>query len=195
MRRTILDRVIGITKRNDPDPEHAGQVAKLALALFDGLRKCHGFGTHERDLLRIAAFLHDIGWARTMTKKHHKHSYDMIMESVIPGLPEPDRVVCALVARYHRKAEPDPERHKPFAVLPTEKRNVVEWLAGILRVADGLDRSHFNCIRNITCRIARDEVTLCLEAETRCDTEVWGAERKAQLLERKLHKKLVFEVC
>ncbi|UCF05161.1 MAG: HD domain-containing protein [bacterium] len=195
MHRTVLDKVIDITERNDPDPDHASQVAKLAVVLFDGLQKLHRFCTHERDLLRIAAFLHDIGWARTMTSKHHKHSYDMIMESVIPGLPEPDRAVCALVARFHRKAEPDPDRHKPFAALPQKKRNIVEWLAGILRVADGLDRSHFNCVQNITCRISRDEVTLCLETKTRCDTEVWGAERKAQLLERKLGKKLVFKVC
>lgn len=177
--------VIQTARTQDPDPAHNEQVTLLALALFDGLVVLHGYGTDERRLLEIAGRLHDIGWSRVgASGKHHKLSCEMIQELAIPGLNEKDRLVCALVARYHNKGLPDASRHSLFAVLNNGRRALVEWLAGILRVADGLDCNHSGLIRRLTCTISNKTITIHLEFTGDCRMEVERAFQKQELLAR-----------
>jgi exopolyphosphatase/guanosine-5'-triphosphate,3'-diphosphate pyrophosphatase len=121
--------VTEMARTHDPDPAHNEQVTTLALALFDGIRVLHGFGPEERRLLEIAGRLHDIGWSRVVAGKHHKLSRDMIQELDVPGIDKQERLVCALVARYHTKALPDASRHRQFASLDFRNRELIEWLA------------------------------------------------------------------
>ena len=195
LKKELRKRVEEIMNLYDPDPAHAVQVCKLSLQLFDELEGLHGLASTERELLEIAALLHDIGWALTEDTKHHKHSRDLILQKSDTILNDRDRTICALVARYHRKAEPDPTRHRRFAELSEGDRDIVAWLAAILRVADGLDRSHMNCVRSIRCEIDDSRITMKLEAPGGCEAEIWGVERKAGLLKRKSKKDLVFEPC
>ena len=53
--------VIELAERCNYWPEHANQVARLALALFDQTRGMHGLTDREREWLEYAALLHDIG--------------------------------------------------------------------------------------------------------------------------------------
>ena len=177
----------------DPDPAHNEQVTVLALALFDGLRTLHGYGPRERHLLEVAGRLHDIGWSQVVTGKHHKLSRDMILGLDIPGLSRPDQMICALVARYHTKALPDESRHRRFASLDPQDRDRVEWLAGILRVADGLDCTHANAIRGLSFEIRAREITIHLEVAGDCRIEVERATQKQDLLVRKAGKKIIFQ--
>lgn len=193
--RDLRDKVEELADRYDPDPRHAAQVTRLALRLFDCLRSHHGLGARERELLAVAGMLHDIGWSRTTEGGHHKHSQELILEAGLPGLDKAERKIVALVARYHRKSEPDPARHRRFALLGPAQRNAVEWLAGILRVADGLDRSHEERVEKIRARTEECRVRILVEARNGFETEVWGAVRKMDLLQRKLGKELVFERC
>ncbi|MFH2075371.1 MAG: HD domain-containing protein [Pseudomonadota bacterium] len=185
--------VIKTARTHDPDPAHNEQVTLLALALFDGLQILHGYGPDERRLLEIAARLHDIGWSRVVSGNHHKLSCDMIQELDIPGLNEKDRLTCALIARYHNKALPDASRHRLFASLDDGRRAVVEWLAGMLRVADGLDCSHSGLIRRLTCTISRKVITIHLECTGDCRMEVEGAFQKQELLIRKAGRTIEYQ--
>ena len=165
----------------------------LALALFDGLRALHGYGPTERRLLEIAARLHDIGWSQGVSGKHHKLSRDLILELDIPGLDEQDRFLCALIARYHTKALPDASRHQRFASLDPDRRDLVEWLAGMLRVADGLDCTHANVFRQIACTIGNKAITIRIESEGDCRTEVERARQKQDLLEQKTGRRIRYQ--
>ncbi len=179
------------TRTYDPDPAHSEQVVVLALDLFDGLRVLHGYGPEERRLLEIAGRLHDIGWSQVQTGggKHHKLSGELIQKLSIPGLAKKDRVSCALIARYHTKAMPDAARHKLFASLNTSRREVVEWLAGMLRVADGLDCGHRGSIRGLTCAVTPGVVSIRLRAANGdCRTAVARALRKQDLLQKKMKR-------
>lgn len=177
--------VIKTARTSDPDPAHNEQVTLLALALFDGLRVLHGYGPDERRLLEIAARLHDIGWSRAgAVGKHHRLSGEMILELAIPGLSEKDRLVCALVARYHNKSLPDASRHELFASLGNGRRALVEWLAGMLRVADGLDCNHAGSIRRLTCAVSSNAITFQLEFTGDCRMELERAFEKQELLAR-----------
>ena len=176
----------------DPDPAHNEQVTVLALALFDCLRTLHEYGPRERHLLEIAGRLHDIGWSRVVTGKHHKLSRDMILELDIPGLNRQDQMICALIARYHTKALPDESRHRRFASLDLRGRERVEWLAGILRVADGLDCTHANAVRGLSCEVGGRAITVRLEVAGDRRAEVERATQKQDLLVRKAGRTILF---
>ena len=176
----------------DPDPIHNQQVTIIALAIFDELRIIHRYGAAERRLLEIAGRLHDIGWSRDRNGKHHKRSCDMIQELAVPGLDEQDRLTCALVARYHRKAIPDATRHRRFASLDGQRRSVVEWLAGMLRVADGLDCTHASIIKGLTGKLSDNSFHIHLKARGNCRKELERAMRKQDLLAKKAQRKIAY---
>ena len=185
--------VVETARTHDPDPAHGEQATTLALALFDGLSPIHKYGPGERRLLEIAARLHDIGWSHVVSGKHHKVSRDLIMELDIPGLDEQDRLVCALIARYHTKALPDASRHRRFASLDPDRRLLVEWLAGVLRVADALDRMHNNVVGRLACKIGDKRVTIRLKAPGGCRREIERARQKQDLLERKTKRRIEYK--
>lgn len=131
------------------DERHAGQVAELAVRLFQELRTEHGLDEHYEMLLRTAAILHDIGTFVSSTA-HHKHSMYLIMHSELFGLARRDTMLIALAARYHRRATPR-ATHPEYTGLDHDTRLAVNKLAAILRVADALDRSHLQQVRHMTC--------------------------------------------
>lgn len=195
LKQSLHDDVTELAERFDPDPAHAEQVTRLALIIFDELQTLHTIGARGRMLLEVSAMLHDIGWSRPETKGHNKHSRDMILESELHGLNDTDRLICALVARYHRKAEPDAARHRRFASLDVRDRGVVEWLSGILRVADGLDRSHASATSGVRCEIGPETILFHLDGTDIGDEDLSGARRKSALLERKAGRRIEYRPC
>ena len=171
--------------RYDPNPAHNKQVTLLAMALFDGLRPLHEYGPGERRLLHIAARLHDIGKSRVVSGDHHKRSRDMIMEFNIPELKEEEQLACSLIARYHTKALPNPSHHRQFASLNSDRQNLVEWLAGVLRVADGLDCAHSGVVGRLECEIEPGAIKVRLKATDECRRQVDRARQKQELLVQK----------
>jgi hypothetical protein len=127
----------------DPDFAHSERVAGLATQLFDGLSKL-GLGPscperNLRSILRAAALSQDVGRSRH-DKGHHKSSYRLIRRLPPPlGWSPGDFQLAATVARFHRGALPQP-RHKAIRGLGSEDKRVALYLAGILRLADALDR-------------------------------------------------------
>ena len=184
--------VIKTARTFDPDPAHNETVTSVALALFDGLRALHEYGPTERRLLEIAGRLHDIGWSRVVSGKHHKLSRDLILKLDIPGLDKRDRLLCALIARYHTKALPDASRQRGFASLDADRRQLVEWLSGMLRVADGLDCTHARAVGRLACEVGDKAITIHLEAAGDCRMEVERARQKQELLERKTGRRIQY---
>lgn len=173
----------------DPDPDHARQVCRLALEIFDQLAPLHGLNPAAvnvltpRQILELAAMLHDIGWTATGKGGHHKKSYSRIMDMDLPGVSDTDRSKIALTARYHRKRHPDPARHYAFAEMLPDDQLEIRWLAGILRIADGLDRAHASDVDRIICHTDPGTITFEIRCGSDFATAVYGANRKKQLLE------------
>ncbi|MBN1663630.1 MAG: HD domain-containing protein [Deltaproteobacteria bacterium] len=182
-----------IAKRYDSDRTHGEHVVKLALILFDELRNLHGYHDDHRQLLEIAGLLHDIGWHGATNGKHHKQSGKMIRELDIPGLDEKKRAMCALIARYHTKSIPHEGRHRQFASLDADEQDVVEWLAGILRIADGLDCSHSKIVRTLNCRIKDKSIIIFLETGGECSMEIRKAIMKQDLLQKKTGRGIIYK--
>jgi exopolyphosphatase/pppGpp-phosphohydrolase len=176
-----MDAVLSLSQRCNHERDHVHHVAKLALSLFDQLAGLHGLGPQDRLWLQYAALLHDIGWIEGR-QGHHKTTLRLIMED--PGLLfEPrERSIVGLIARYHRKGLPK-DGHPYFCDLSPDDRRRVRVLAGILRVADGLDDGHSDAIWDVACKVSREEIDIECHAAAPADAEIAAAKEKADLLE------------
>jgi exopolyphosphatase/guanosine-5'-triphosphate,3'-diphosphate pyrophosphatase len=172
-------------------PEHAQQVARLAVALFDQTRGIHGLTDREREWLEYAALLHDIG-VHISYERHHKHSYYLIANGQLRGF-EPEEIeIIGLVARYHRQAAPK-RRHDGFGDLKRRSRRTVRTLAAILRLAESLDRSHSQVVSAVELHDRGDDDLLQIRANGDAELELWSAARHAAPFERMTGKPLRVE--
>lgn len=142
----------------DPDPPHARQVCRLSLGLYDQLVSFHHLPDHSRALLQAGALLHDIGWS-VEGEPHHKASRDLILSDTTIPFRREERVIVALIARYHRRSKPDPD-HALYRDLPLSDRLIVQYCAAFLRIADALDRSHRSLVTDLSCSPGHDEIRI-----------------------------------
>ena len=77
--------------------------------------------------------------------------------------------------------------------MTPKTRDIVRVLSGILRVADGLDRTHQNKVKNISCRADKKLVKLICHSGNPLDVEFAAAADKGELFEQAFNRKLVFE--
>jgi exopolyphosphatase/guanosine-5'-triphosphate,3'-diphosphate pyrophosphatase len=187
--RQVNSACLALGRRYLFDEAHCAHVAELARALFDQLKGAIGLSNEDRRILGAAALLHDIG-GFISTKGHHKHSQYIIANSEIPGLGDENVHLVALVARYHRKSEPS-LRHEEFSALSTSHQGRVQYLAGILRLADALDREHFQRVRSLQAKIKGGQLLLSLDAGGDLALERWSIKKKAQLITQLLGLTLV----
>jgi exopolyphosphatase/guanosine-5'-triphosphate,3'-diphosphate pyrophosphatase len=179
--------VLSLAAAMDEDRPHSAQVARLALELFDGTRAQHGLGDEHRALLEAAALLSNVGLFLSHAQ-HHKHSYYVIRSTDrLSGFTQDEVELLALVARYHRKSEPR-AKHPEFAALSADDQQVVRVLAGLVRIAIGLDRNHAS--RVATAEVsARDGVVLISAVpagEEDISLELYAASQRKDLLEAAL---------
>lgn len=180
--RELLNSVRRFARRLDPDQRHAEHVRELARSLFDQLRPIHGLPDDSRALLEAAALLHDIGHI-VNHKAHHKHGEYLVRNADISGLDGPHRDMVASLVRYHnRKSEP--ARHHPsYAALNSIARHHVRRLSALLRIAEGLDRTHQQSVTRIEAGFKRGEVGLRVSARGDIAEGLRDAERSADLFE------------
>jgi exopolyphosphatase/guanosine-5'-triphosphate,3'-diphosphate pyrophosphatase len=170
---------------------HAGQVAKLALDIFDSVGPAFGLEGRNRQLLEAAAILHDVGYLINY-EKHHQHSYHLIRHANLFGFSPREKEVVANLARYHRKKLPR-KKHENFALLPPEDRRLVKQLAGILRLADGLDRRRNQAVEALDCQLTDSGLRITLHGQEDLSVEIYGGETKGDLFEEAFGCKLSLE--
>jgi exopolyphosphatase/guanosine-5'-triphosphate,3'-diphosphate pyrophosphatase len=161
---------------------HENHVAGLALQLFDLLGEVHRFEPAERDVLFAAALLHDVGRAISPSA-HHKHGAYIVRHAGLAGWRAEEVELIAALVRYHRKSLPKPTHEEWIAASPA-LRERISGLAGILRVADGLDRRRLGVVTSIGAEIAPGRVRLVLEASQGVEPEIEGALFKSELFEQ-----------
>jgi exopolyphosphatase/guanosine-5'-triphosphate,3'-diphosphate pyrophosphatase len=107
----------------------------------------------------------------------------------LTGFSPRELAIIANLARYHRRAEPS-KRHAEFAQLSQPDQKLVLKLGGILRLADGLDRSHSQRIQQIHCEKEGRNLVLHLASQRDIAIEIWGAQQKAGLFEEVFKSRL-----
>ena len=173
-----------LAERTHYEAPHAHQVQRLALQMFDAIGDRIGCEPGDREVLADAALLHDIGY-HINYNKHHKHSYHLILHADLLGMTPEEQLAVATVARYHRGTVPK-KSQEDYGGLDRALRRRVKRLAAILRVADGFDRGHAGAVGRIKVRwLGRAMRLTAVPARVRIPLrlELWGASRKAALLE------------
>src|SRR5262249_46953098 len=111
---------------------------------------------------------------------------DGVRHGGLRGLTAEEVVVVATVARYHSGARPRKRRDVAYAALPRKLRRTVRWLSAMLRIAEGLDRSHYQLVREVRVRRRGEKVILVADVRGQAQLEVWAARRRAADLARLL---------
>jgi exopolyphosphatase/guanosine-5'-triphosphate,3'-diphosphate pyrophosphatase len=173
-----ITAALALGRRCGFEEAHSLQDARLAVRLFDLTAELHHLDDEWRDLLYIAGLLHDIGYV-VGYYGHHKTAYKLIKKTELPGLTEREREIVANVARYHRGAKPK-LKHQGFAALDPDDREAVTRLGAILRLADGLDRSHTDAVRGLDVWLDGDDLLILVDCPYGCSSEVWAGEKKGR---------------
>jgi exopolyphosphatase / guanosine-5'-triphosphate,3'-diphosphate pyrophosphatase len=182
--------VIAFGRSCQIEEEHAVQVAKLSLAIFDGLTSLHKPGKRERLLLEAAALLHDCG-AFISYHSHHKHSYHLIRHAGLFGITPRERELVALMARYHRKSLPK-KKHDEYQRLTEQEQQLVCRLGGILRLADGLDRRRSAALKVLGCSSEKGITRMVLKGDDDLLVEIHGGNAKKDLFEKAFDQQVLF---
>jgi CHAD domain-containing protein len=136
----------------DPNVKHSTHVARLALQLYDGLaadgRASELSAKHEREIVRLAALLQDVGRSRG-EKGHHKATFRLIRRLAPPiGLSGPLLHMAGIVARYHRGALPRSGQEALRGLSGAQRAEALR-LAGVLRLANAFDAAHDGRIQRL----------------------------------------------
>jgi len=98
----------------------------------------------------------------------------------LKGFDRTEQLAIANIARYHRAAEPS-LRHPQFQRLPPRFRHLVEQLAAILRIAEGLDASHQQFVKDVLIEFFDGYITIYAVSNIYPTLEVEKAQARAGL--------------
>jgi exopolyphosphatase / guanosine-5'-triphosphate,3'-diphosphate pyrophosphatase len=177
------ESVHNLAHRFGHDGEHERHVWELSSSMFDGLAAAglHDYGRWERELLWAASLLHDIGVAVNYDD-HHRHSYYLTLNAGLPGFTPRELVLIGLIARYHRKGEPDVSELGDLAEPGDAER--LALLCGVIRLAEQFERSRDRAIDDV--RVSANGSVVALHAGTHPSRDatvpIWAARRNADLL-------------
>ena len=148
-----LDKYLEMYAKDVP---HAHEVKRLAGMIFDETSLHIKEMPHsQKKLLETAALLHDIGYF-VDTKGHNKHSQNLIIENSIHSFTLDETAMISCIARYHRGSLPDKTQHNIYMDFDKKERKIIKRLAGILRIADGLDGAHRALIKKVEIEFDRE---------------------------------------
>ena len=142
----ILAETNNISKRYHCNEVHTRTIREYANVLFDASKKLHRLSDREKLLLNIAAKLHDCGKYISMSDAA-RNSYHIVMSTEIIGLSHREREVVANVIYYNTmEVENKAELLRNFG---EEDYLKICKLTSIIRIANVLDRSHKQKIKNL----------------------------------------------
>jgi exopolyphosphatase / guanosine-5'-triphosphate,3'-diphosphate pyrophosphatase len=181
--------VLNLSHQYHVDPAHTEHVARLALGLFDELAAAglHPGDARERELLWAACVLHDIG-VTVDYDDHHKHSRYLVFNSGLPGWDQREVALIGQAVRYHRKGMP--ELGAFDRITGKGDAAVLDRCALLLRLAEDLERSRDQLVREAHVSVADGTVELALTADGDVRVARWAASREVDLFRRAYGREL-----
>ncbi len=160
----IVEAARNIARRYHTNRSHTQMMEKAALTLFDKTKSVHGLGKRERLLLQISVLLHDCGKYINMAQSS-ECSYNIIMATEIIGLSHMEREIVANIVRFNSGDVMDFEELASGSLLERAEYMTIMKLTAILRLANALDRSHKQKIKDIRVTV-KDDHTMQILADT-----------------------------
>ena len=162
--KDILDCALHISKRYMGSRKRAETLESLTQTIFDSTKKLHGLGKRERLYLQIAAILHDCGKYVSMVNLG-ECSYRIIMATEIIGLSHMEREIVANVVKFNHEDFLYYEVLSRETSLDRESYLTVAKLTAILRIANGLDRSHKQKFKDVKAVLKERELILTVDTQ------------------------------
>ena len=185
----IFASAVNLGRKYHIDEPHCRHVASLCMSLFDALIREHGMNRRERMMLEAAAMLHEIGMF-IKAAGHNLHGQYIIANSEIFGLRREELDIIGNVIRYHRGAPPSPTEID-YIALQREERILVLKMVSILRVADALDRGHYQQIKIKSVEKKGEALVLHTEGALDLSLELMALNEKGSLFQDVFGYKIV----
>jgi exopolyphosphatase/guanosine-5'-triphosphate,3'-diphosphate pyrophosphatase len=183
--------VLNLGRSCNFDEKHSETVVKLALELFDSAKQIGllSMGDKEKELLKHAATLHDVGDFLSFTD-HHLHSHYIIRNAGLSGFDQQEILIMANIARFHRKKLPSKKALKAEGLNEKDKEIVVA-LSTFVRFAEKLDRNHCALVKKAEFVNAnKNQVLLKIYSDTDCSLEEWSITQNRQAFYEAFKKEL-----
>jgi exopolyphosphatase/guanosine-5'-triphosphate,3'-diphosphate pyrophosphatase len=177
----IISSVWCIGKKYGINKPHAAFVEKISLYIFDQTYKLHKLGYRERMYLQVASILHDSGNIVNVTT-HHIHSYTIIKNQSILGFSDEEISLIANIARYHSDEVPM-KSHSNYQILSDKSKMIVSTLTAILKLAESLDSSHLQKIKELKLTLVGENLFFNLDAEDDIILEEWNFTKNTDFFE------------
>lgn len=170
---------------------HAEHVAKLADTLFDSWQDLHSFSGREKELLRVAALLHDIGITINYYD-HARHSSYLVENARLFGLTHREQMLCAVIAGWHNGPTAKFTRNR----LYTEFLDESDWatarkLALFLAIAESLDSTQVQLVSRVVATVQDKKACLQLLTNGEAALELKAAEKHRKWFKKEFSMDLV----
>ena len=170
--RAVVEK---LSRRYSIPIKHSRKVAALAHQIYTAMHDQHRLPPAYGKVLEAAAYLHDTGHFISDTS-HHKHSEYIVRNADLAGFTDHERVLIALLCRYHRKAMPQ-QRHIEYQTLTPDERRVLLLLIPLLRLADSLDRTNQQLVESVSLEESDAALVASIHSRGDSDLDEWAAER------------------
>ena len=146
------------------------------------MKKVHGMGSRERLLLQIAVQLHDCGKYISMGDVA-ECSYRIIMATEIIGLSTEERRVIASAVRYNTTEFVYYGNYDDGPGLDKERYLLVAKLTAILRLANAMDRSHYQKVQGLKAVLKDRELQVMIDSSRDISLELGLLKDKVNFFE------------
>lgn len=151
-----------ISKRYMGSKRRGETLEKIALTIYDSMKRIHGLSSRERLLLRIATLLHDCGKYISLVNLG-ECSYNIIMSTEIIGLSHLEREIVANVVKYNHMDFDYYEVLGKSGIIDREAYLKIAKLTAILRIANGLDRSHKQKFKDVRTTLKDEKLIIVVD--------------------------------
>ncbi|MCQ2240943.1 HD domain-containing protein [Treponema sp.] len=178
-----------LLKKYQGDQHHAEYVRSTSLKIYDALEDELGLERHARILLEVSAILHDVGMF-IRADDHNIHGKYIVKNSEIFGLNRDDKTIVATIIGYH-KGTKQPMNDDEVKLLPRSTRMIILKLTAILRLADALDRTHKQALKEFKISKTADTFTIRTKGHHNLSMEKLVLDGKGSLFENVFGYKVV----
>ena len=145
--------------------EHLQRVHDLSLSLFDQLGKLHGASARARDLLGVAAWLHDAGKIINYYE-HARNAAFIISHAPLYGMTQKEQLTASFIAGFHHGISNKIMRSYRYAMMLTQPEwKEVRKLATLLALAEAADVTYEGRVTGMEATATAEGVALTVIAE------------------------------